>query len=242
MSRVVLQDLSDGATRLVDAPAPTPGAHQVVIANSASVVSAGTERMLVDFGRASLLGKVRSQPQRVGEVLDKARTDGLATTVEAVRSKLAEPIPLGYSSAGTVVAVGRSVSGIEVGDHVAAAGPHAELAAVPVTLTAAIPDGVDAGDAAFATIASIGLQGIRLAAPTVGERFVVIGLGLIGLLTVQLLEAQGCRVLGIDPNPQRRRRADQPHRQPDVAGPAAKRPLQEATGRARAPHHAAGRL
>lgn len=208
MSRVVLQDLGSGETRLVEAPAPQAGRSGIVIATQASVVSAGTERMLVDFGRASLLGKARSQPQRVGEVLDKARTDGVAATLGAVRSKLAQPIPLGYSSAGIVLEVGRDVSGIEVGDLVAAAAPHAEVAVVPVNLAVRVPDGVPAADAAFATIASIGLQGIRLAAPTVGERFVVIGLGLIGLLTVQLLQAQGCSVLGVDPNPQRRSRAE----------------------------------
>lgn len=208
MPRVVLQDLSGGQTRLVDAPAPSAGRTGVVVANRASVVSAGTERMLVDFGRASLLGKVRSQPQRVAEVVDKARTDGLATTVDAIRSKLAQPIPLGYSCAGVVLEVGSDVSGISVGDLVAAAGPHAETTVVPSTLVAPVPDGVAASDAAFATIGSIGLQGVRLAAPTVGERFVVVGLGLVGLLTTQLLLAQGCPVLGIDPNPDRRKLAE----------------------------------
>ena len=207
MPKVVLQDLSSGETRLVEAPGPQAGSSDVVVANLASVVSAGTERMLVDFGRASLLGKVRSQPQRVGEVLDKARTDGIASTVDAVRSKLSQPIPLGYSSAGIVLAVGRDVTDIAVGDLVAAAGPHAEVSVVPHNLVAVVPEGVPAADAAFATIASIGLQGLRLAAPTVGERFVVTGLGLVGLLTVQLLLAQGCSVLGIDPNSQRRARA-----------------------------------
>ena len=208
MARVVLQDLSGGVTRLRDAPRPSVSGSSVLVAAQASVVSAGTERMLVDFGRASLLGKARSQPQRVGEVLDKARTDGVGATIDAVRSKLAQPIPLGYSSAGIVVEAGRSVSGIAVGDLVAAAGPHAELASVPANLTARIPDGVPASDAAFATIGSIALQGLRLAGPTVGERFVVTGLGLVGLLTVQLLAAQGCAVLGIDPNPDRRSRAE----------------------------------
>jgi predicted dehydrogenase len=208
MPRVVLQDLADGATRLVDAPAPTAGRHGLVIATHTSVVSAGTERMLVDFGRASLLGKARSQPHRVAEVIDKARTDGVATTVNAVRSKLAQPLPLGYSSSGVVVQVGRDVTGVSVGDLVATAGGHAELAAVPVNLTTPVPDGVSAPDAAFATIGSIALQGVRLAQPTVGERFAVVGLGLVGLLTVQLLTAQGCRVLGIDPNDERRKRAE----------------------------------
>ncbi len=208
MPRVVLQDLADGATRLVDAPAPTAGRHGLVIATRTSVVSAGTERMLVDFGRASLIGKARSQPHRVAEVLDKARTDGIATTVNAVRSKLAQPLPLGYSSSGVVVEVGREVTGVSVGDLVATAGGHAELASIPVNLTTPVPDGVSAHDAAFATIGSIALQGVRLAQPTVGERFAVVGLGLVGLLTVQLLAAQGCRVLGIDPNGERRKRAE----------------------------------
>lgn len=208
MSRVVLQDLSDGATRLVDAPAPNAGRSGIVIATQASVVSAGTERMLVDFGRASLLGKARSQPHRVAEVIDKARTDGIGTTVDAVRSKLAQPIPLGYSSGGVVVEVGAEVAGVAVGDLVATAGAHAELSAVPVNLTAPVPAGVAPEHAAFATIGSIALQGVRLAQPTVGERFAVIGLGLVGLLTVQILQAQGCHVLGIDPNPARRARAE----------------------------------
>ena len=208
MPRVVLQDLADGATRLVDSPAPTPGRNGLVIATHTSVVSAGTERMLVDFGRASLIGKARSQPHRVAEVVDKARTDGIATTVNAVRSKLAQPLPLGYSSAGVVVEVGREVTGVAVGDIVATAGGHAELASIPVNLTTPVPEGVATSDAAFATIGSIALQGLRLAQPTVGERFVVVGLGLVGLITVQLLAAQGCRVLGIDPNGERRKRAE----------------------------------
>ncbi|MCB0977309.1 MAG: zinc-binding alcohol dehydrogenase, partial [Acidimicrobiales bacterium] len=208
MPKVVLQDLGSGDTRLVDAPAPSAGRHGIVIANRASVVSAGTERMLVDFGRASLVGKVRSQPQRVAEVIDKARTDGIATTVDAIRSKLAQPIPLGYSCAGTVIEVGSEVEGFEVGDLIAAAAPHAEVTVVPWTLAARAPEGVAPEDAAFATIGSIGLQGVRLAAPAVGERFVVIGLGLVGLLTVQILLAQGCPVLGVDPNPERRKRAE----------------------------------
>lgn len=208
MPRVVLQDLATGQTRVGDVPRPAVSGSSVLVATQASVVSAGTERMLVDFGRASLLGKARSQPQRVAEVLDKARTDGVGATVRAVRSKLAQPIPLGYSSAGIVVEVGRDVTGVAVGDLVAAAGPHAELAAVPSNLTAPVPEGVSAADAAFATIGSIAMQGLRLASPTVGERFVVTGLGLVGLVTVQLLTAQGCAVLGIDPNPERRTRAE----------------------------------
>lgn len=208
MPHVVLQDLATGRTRLEHTPRPAASGSAVLVATVASVVSAGTERMLVDFGRASLLGKARRQPHRVAEVLDKARTDGVSATLSAVRSKLEQPIPLGYSSAGIVVEVGRDVTGVAVGDLVATAGPHADLASVPVNLTARVPEGVPAADAAFATIGSIGLQGLRLASPTVGECFVVTGLGLIGLVTMQLLVAQGCAVLGIDPNPQRRARAE----------------------------------
>lgn len=204
MPRVLLQNLSDGKTWLTDAPRPAVGRTGVLIAAEASVVSAGTERMLVDFGRASLIGKARSQPQRVREVIDKARTDGVTSTVDAIRNKLSQPIPLGYSMAGRVVEVGADVSHVAVGDRVAAAAPHGELALAYANLTVPVPDGVDPMHAAFATVGSIALQGIRLAAPTIGERFVVTGLGLIGLLTVQLLCAQGCSVIGIDPNPQRR--------------------------------------
>lgn len=208
MPKVLFQNLSDGETWLGDAPRPSVGRTGVLIAAEASVVSAGTERMLVDFGRASLIGKAKSQPQRVVEVIDKARTDGIASTVDAVRSKLNQPITLGYSLAGRVVEVGSAVRHIAAGDRVAAAAPHGELALAYGNLTVAVPDGVEPTSAAFATVGSIALQGLRLAAPAVGERFVVTGLGLVGLLTVQLLVAQGCLVIGIDPNPERRARAD----------------------------------
>lgn len=196
--RQVLQDMSSGATYLVDAPAPAPGQGSVLIETSRSLISAGTERMLVDFGRASLLAKARSQPERIKMVLDKARTDGVVNTIEAVRSKLRQPIPLGYCNVGVVKAVGGSVKGFRPGDRVASNGPHADIASVPQNLCAQIPDNVDDDSAAFTIVGSIGLQGIRLAAPTLGEYFVVSGVGLIGLLTVQLLRAHGCKVLAID--------------------------------------------
>lgn len=208
MPRVLLQNLSDGKTWLGDAPRPSVSRTGVLIATEASVVSAGTERMLVDFGRASLIGKARSQPQRVAEVLDKARTDGIATTVGAIRNKLAQPITLGYSLAGRVIEVGSDVTHVSVGDRVAAAAPHGELAVAYGNLTVHVPEGVEPASAAFATVGSIALQGIRLASPTVGERFVVTGLGLVGLLAAQLLIAQGGTVIGIDPNPQRRALAE----------------------------------
>ena len=197
----VFQSLANGNTDLCDLPSPALKRGQLLIRTSCSLVSAGTERMLVDFGKASLIDKARHQPDKVQEVLVKARTDGLLTTVDAVRSKLDQPIPLGYSNVGTVVAVGSGVVGFQVGDRVASNGPHAELVAVPQHLSAPIPAGVSDETAAFTVLSSIGLQGIRLANPTLGETFLVSGLGLIGLLTGQLLAAQGCRVLGLDPDP-----------------------------------------
>lgn len=194
----LLQNLGSGETLVADVPAPMVASGSLLIATSRTLVSAGTERMLVDFGRASMLDKARQQPEKVKMVLDKVRTDGLFATVDAVRSKLDQPLALGYCNVGTVVEVGRGVEGFEVGDRVASNGPHAELVRVPQNLCAKVPEGVDDESAAFTVLASIGLQGIRLAAPTLGECVVVTGLGLIGLMTVQLLRASGCRVLGID--------------------------------------------
>jgi predicted dehydrogenase/threonine dehydrogenase-like Zn-dependent dehydrogenase len=197
----LLQSLATGATDLVEIPPPSAGPGQLLIRSTFSLVSAGTERMLVDFGKASWVDKARQQPDKVQQVLEKAGTDGLLATIDAVRSKLDMPLALGYCNVGTVVAVGSGVSGYQVSDRVASNGPHAELAAVPQHLCAPIPAGVSDEAAAFTVLASIGLQGIRLANPTLGETFVVSGLGLIGLLTGQLLAAQGCRVLGLDPDP-----------------------------------------
>lgn len=196
--RQLLQDLARGATSVVDAPAPVCGRNSVLITTSTSLVSAGTERMLVDFGRASYLEKARKQPEKVRMVLEKVRTDGLMTTVEAVRSKLAQPIALGYCNVGVVTEVGASIRGLKPGDRVVSNGPHADVVRVPGNLCARVPDGVDDEEAVFTVVASIGLQGIRLAQPSLGEAFVVTGAGLIGLLTVQLLRAHGCRVLAID--------------------------------------------
>ncbi len=194
----VLQDLKNGTTLLADAPAPTAGHGQLLVQTTQSLISAGTERMLVGFGKASYLDKAKQQPEKVKMVLDKIRTDGLLTTVDAVQSKLAQPIPLGYCNVGVVAEVGAGVAGFKVGDRVVSNGPHADVVKVPVNLCAHIPEGVDDETAAFTVVASIGLQGIRLTQPTLGECVVVTGVGLIGLLTVQLLRAQGCRVLAID--------------------------------------------
>lgn len=199
----LLQNLGSGETTVADVPAPRVAPGSLLIETSRTLVSAGTERMLVDFGRASLLDKARQQPEKVRMVLDKVRTDGLFATLDAVKSKLDQPLALGYCNVGRVVEVGEAVQGFTVGDRVASNGPHAEIVRVPQNLCARVPDQVDDDAASFTVLASIGLQGIRLAAPTLGESVVVIGLGLIGLLTVQLLRASGCRVLGIDLDPKR---------------------------------------
>ena len=194
----VLQNLKDGSTEVAEVPCPRAGSGQLLIRSTRSLVSAGTERMLVDFGRAGLIDKARQQPDKVRMVLDKIRTDGLMPTLEAVRNKLDQPMPMGYCNVGEVVELGAGVSGFAVGDRVASNGRHAEMVAVPVNLCAKVPAAVADEAAAFTVLGAIALQGIRLVQPTLGETVVVTGLGLIGLVTVQLLKAQGCRVLGLD--------------------------------------------
>jgi len=194
----VLQDMANGGTTLTTAPAPTVSRESLLITTTLSLISAGTERMLVGFGKASYLEKAKQQPDKVKMVLEKIKTDGLMTTIDAVRSKLAQPLPLGYCNVGIVSDIGKGVEGFKIGDRVVSNGPHADVVRVSKNLCARIPDSVDDEAASFVVIASIGLQGIRLAQPTLGEAFVVTGVGLIGLLTVQLLRAHGCRVLAID--------------------------------------------
>lgn len=194
----ILQDLSTGKTELVTAPAPKSGSGNLLIDTSVSLVSTGTERMLVDFGRSNMINKARQQPEKVRQVANKAMTDGLLTTIDAVRAKLGQPIQLGYSNVGIVSEVGAGVAGFSVGDRVVSNGRHAEVVSVPQNLCARIPDAVSDEMAAFTVVGSIGLQGVRLAQPTLGEYVVVTGVGLIGLLTVQILLAHGCRVLAID--------------------------------------------
>ncbi|MBX2944145.1 MAG: bi-domain-containing oxidoreductase, partial [Cyclobacteriaceae bacterium] len=194
----LIQNLKTGATTLEEIPAPTVRKGGVLIRTTHSLVSLGTERMLVEFGQANLIQKARQQPERVKMVLDKMKTDGILPTIEAVFNKLDQPLPLGYCNAGVVVQVGEGVNGIKVGDRVASNGPHAEYVCVPQNLVAVIPENVSNEEGAFTIISAIGLQGIRLANPTLGETVVVIGLGLIGLVTAQLLKANGCKVIGID--------------------------------------------
>ncbi len=194
----ILQSLKSGATEVADVPCPGVRAGQVLIRTRASLVSAGTERMLVAFGKAGLIEKARQQPDKVRMVLDKIKTDGLMPTLEAVFNKLGQPLPLGYCNVGVALEAGAGATGFSVGDRVASNGKHAEVVSVPMNLCAKVPANVSDDEAAFTVIGAIGLQGIRLAQPTLGEAVVVTGLGLIGLVTVQLLRAHGCRVLGID--------------------------------------------
>ncbi len=188
----ILQNLKTGQTELTEVPVPKSKSGYMLIRTSASLISAGTERMLISFGKAGWIDKARQQPEKVQQVLDKIRTDGLMPTLDAVRSKLDQPLPLGYCN------VGKIAEGPQSGKRVISNGPHAEYVCVPENLCAKIPDSVSDKEAAFAVVGAIGLQGVRLARPTLGESFVVTGLGLIGLLTVQILLANGCRVLGID--------------------------------------------
>lgn len=196
--RQILQNLGSGETILADIPCPSISSGYLLVQSSATVVSLGTERMLIDFGKANLLDKARQQPDKVKQVIEKIKTDGLSATLETVRAKMDQPIPLGYCNAGVVVKVGSAVTDIDVGDRVVSNGPHAEYVAVSRNLCAKIPTDISDETAAFTVLGSIALEGIRLAAPTLGETVVVTGLGLIGLLCVQLLRANGCRVIGID--------------------------------------------
>jgi len=197
----ILQSFANGKTTVADVPRPAVRPAQLLLRTRATLISAGTERMLVEFGRANLLDKARQQPERVKMVLDKVKTDGLATTLAAVANKLDQPLALGYCHVGEVVEVGRGVEGFAPGDRVASNGKHAEMVSVPSTLCALVPDGVSDNEAAFTVIGAIALQGIRMVQPSLGEAVVVTGLGLIGLITVQLLRAHGCRVLGLDFDP-----------------------------------------
>lgn len=199
----VLQSLRTGATEVAEVPRPIAGNGQLLIRTTATLVSPGTERMLIDFGRAGWLERARQQPDKVRMVLDKIKADGLLPTVEAVSRKLDVPLPMGYCNVGVIAEVGPGVVGFAVGDRVASNGTHAQYVAVPMNLCARVPESVTDEAASFTVLGAIALQGIRLANPTLGECVAVTGLGLIGLITVQLLRAQGCRVLGIDPDPAR---------------------------------------
>src|SRR5450631_2593749 len=199
----ILQYRRSGATRVVEVPAPLVPGGGLLVQNQWSLISPGTERMLVEAGGSNLLNTARQRPELVKQVVDKLARDGIFATVEAVRSRLDVAIPLGYSCAGTVLDVGLQARGMFArDDRVACAGAgqanHAEIVAVARNLTVRVPGGVSLDDAAFVTVGAIALQGVRIADVRLGEACVVIGLGLVGQLTVQLLKAAGCRVFGID--------------------------------------------
>jgi len=194
----LIQSFRTGETILEDIPVPQISKGSVLIKTTCSLVSAGTERMLVEFGKSNLIQKARQQPDKVKQLLAKIKSEGLLPTLEAVFNKLEQPLPLGYCNVGKVIAVGESVTEFKIGDRVASNGQHAEYVLVPQNLVATIPGNVSDEEAAFTVIGSIGLQGIRLCNPTFGETIVVTGLGLIGLITAELLLANGCKVIGID--------------------------------------------
>ncbi len=199
----VVQNLRSGKLSVKELPDPLVAAGHVLIANQASVVSAGTEKMVMDLAKKSLLGKALQRPDQVRRVVQKVRNEGLWRTVQQVQRKLDEPMTMGYSSAGIVIACGADVQEFKPGDRVASNGPHAELVSVPRNLCAHVPDGVPLDQAAFAVLGSIALQGIRLTKANLGESVLVIGLGLVGQLTVAILQAAGVHVIGTDPDQQR---------------------------------------
>lgn len=203
----ILQHMNDGKTVVEDVPVPLVRKGTALVRTSASLVSAGTERMLVDFAEKSLLGKAASRPDLVRQVIAKAQREGLLPTLEAAFNKLDQPMPLGYSSAGTIIEVGTEMGEFKPGDRVACAGGgfavHAEYTLVPHNLLARIPENVDFESAAFTTLGAIAMHGFRLASPQVGETVCVIGLGLLGLLAAQIARAAGCIVFGIDLSPSR---------------------------------------
>ncbi|HRK22089.1 MAG TPA: bi-domain-containing oxidoreductase, partial [Fimbriimonadaceae bacterium] len=199
----ILQSLANGKTRLDDLPCPVVRPGHVLIRTQASVISAGTERMLLEFGKSGWIARAKKHPDKVRQVIDKIKTDGLGPTLAAVRTKLDREIPLGYSNAGIVLEIGEGVSEFSVGQRVTSNGHHAEVVCVPRNMVVATPQSVSDEHAAFASLGAISLQGIRLAKPELGETFAVFGLGLLGQIAVQLLRANGCQVIGIDLNSER---------------------------------------
>lgn len=203
----VVQEVRSGATTVREIPAPIAAPGQVVVANVSSLISAGTERYVVELARKSLLGKARERPDHVLRVLQKLKQEGLLMTAQQVMAKLDEPMPLGYSAAGIVLECGRGVQDLKPGDRVAVAAPHAGVISIGKNLCAKVPDGVTFEQAAYAGVGAIGLEGVRLARVSLGERVLVIGLGLIGQMCVAMLKAQGCRVFGTDVDPAKLERA-----------------------------------
>jgi predicted dehydrogenase/threonine dehydrogenase-like Zn-dependent dehydrogenase len=198
----LIQNIHNGVTEVLDVPIPQVQKGMALVRTQSSLVSAGTERMLVEFAEKSLVGKALSRPDLVGQLWDKARREGVLSTLEAAFNRLDQPMPLGYSSSGVIEAIGDGMQGYRVGDRVACAGGgyavHAEYALVPHKLLASLPDQVDFDSAAFTTLGAIALHGFRLSQPQLGESVGVIGLGLLGFLAIGIAKAAGCSVFGVD--------------------------------------------
>jgi predicted dehydrogenase/threonine dehydrogenase-like Zn-dependent dehydrogenase len=203
----LIQSYKTGELGVYEVPVPICGENGVLVRTKTSLVSAGTEKMIVDLAKKSLVGKAKARPDLVKQVVNKMKQEGFKNTLEKVFTKLDTPIPLGYSCVGEVVQVGARVTGISVGDRVACGGAgyanHSEINYVPRNLFVKVPKKVSDSDASFVTVGSIALQGIRQTAPTLGEKVVVMGMGLLGQITVQLLKANGCKVLGTDLDPKK---------------------------------------
>ncbi len=198
----LFQNMKNGKTTVKDLPVPRPGKGCALVRTAYSLVSAGTERTLVEFSEKSLAGKAVSRPDLVKQVINKAQREGIVNSVTAAFNRLDQPMFPGYSSAGTIVALGEGMQGFKVGDRVACGGGnhavHAEYEVVPRNLLAKMPEGIDFDEAAFTTLGSVALHGLRLAAPQLNDTVLVIGLGLLGLMEVQIAKAAGCRVMGMD--------------------------------------------
>lgn len=240
--RQILQNLRSGVVAVEEVPAPQPDTGVLLVRTTHSLLSAGTERMLLEFGQANWLGKMRQQPEKARAVWEKVRTDGLAATLEAVRAKLNQPLALGYCNAGVVLETGPGVSGFPPGTRVVSNGGHAEVVSVPANLCARIPPGLSEESAVFTVMGAIALQGVRLAQPTLGETFAVFGLGVIGLLAVQILRGCGCQVLAMDPNPQRLEIACRFGARPGSAADTVDGALLTAATRSNEPPHLAAQM
>ena len=199
----VFQNFKSGDIELLEVPVPKITENEVLIQTSLSLISLGTEKMLIDFAKSNLVRKAQKQPERVKQVLDKINSDGIIATYRTVKSKLDQLMPMGYSNCGVVLKVGKNVKEFVPGDRVISNGAHSEIVKVSKNLCCKIPSNVSDETAVFTVLGSIAMQGIRLANPTFSESFVVIGLGLIGILTAQILQANGCKVVGIDTNTDR---------------------------------------
>jgi len=197
----IIQYLNQTDVTLIETPIPKINKNNILVKTNLSLISSGTEKMLTDFAKANLLEKAKQQPDKLQEVLSKLNTDGIYATYEAVSSKMDVPLEMGYCNVGEVIEVGENCKGkFNIGDRIVSNGPHAEIISTHEKLCATIPDGVSDQDAVFTVLGSISLHGIRCITPSIGETFLVSGLGIIGLLTCQILIANGCKVLGFDPD------------------------------------------